>query len=195
MTLQRPVLNKLFADDIEAHYASRETATAIATLSDEDVRGVVRRVVQQALQERHVGPKGGEANGHTKHNDFQMDDDADLFALGMDSLQSSLVRRRLLRQISLPAEQKLATNVVFEYPSVRLLSEHILFLRLKNATSKSTVDRDPETVAKAMVKKYHDLVISADVQSSSVKASCPDKRNGTQGHIIVSLFQPKPRYS
>lgn len=187
MTLQRPVLNQLFADDIEAHYASRETVAETATMSDEDVRGVVRRVVQQEFQDRLAASKSGETNGAADHNDFQMDDGADFFALGMDSLQSSLVRRRLLRQIPLPGEQRMATNVVFEYPSVKLLSEHILLLRQKGSIPESTIEREPETVAKSMVEKYRDLIESADVQSPSVSVSSPAKENGVQGHVIVSF--------
>lgn len=177
MTLQRPVLNKLFADDIEAHYASREVANGKTVLSDQEVRAVVRRVVEHEFKDRAASSQVEGENGQPA-----LDDNDDFFALGMDSLQSSLVRRRLLREIPLPAAVNLATNVVFEYPTVELLSEHILQLRQQKPASNDTASRDPETLAQAMVEKYVKIVTAEPSTSPSSAA----RQNGHHGHVIVS---------
>lgn len=185
MTLQRPVLNQIFADDIEAHYAAREAVDGSVALSDEDVHAAVRRIVEQQFKDS-ASSRAGLNGADTNHDEPRLDDADDFFALGMDSLQSSLVRRRLLREIPLPAEVKLATNVVFEYPTVKLLSEHILNLMKKKFSSDSSAARDRETVAKAMVQKYVDLVASADAPDPSASLSSAGEQNGHRGHVIVS---------
>lgn len=196
MTLQRPVLNKLFADDIEAHYAAKGTADGSVVLSDEDVRATVRRIVEQEFQDRASSSQVGENGTDSNHSEPHLANEDDFFALGMDSLQSSLVRRRILREIPLPAEVNLATNVVFEYPTVKLLSEHILNLRLSKLASDSAAARDPETVANAMVQKYVNLVTSTDTVGPSAGASAAGKQNGRHGHVIVSVTPVSgPRYS
>ncbi|CAN8103172.1 unnamed protein product [Discula destructiva] len=184
MTLQRPVLNALFAKDIEAHYAARERANPDVELSEDDVRAAVRRIVETEFKDRVGGACAVEDGEETVH----FDDDTDFFSLGMDSLQSSLVRRRLLQAIPLPAEVKLATNVVFEHPTVKLLSEHLESLRKQcefGVNGSSITTRDPETISKAMVQKYSKMVTSSLPSSS---ASLAATKNGSSGQVIVSSF-------
>lgn len=183
MTLQRPVLNALFAKDIEEHYALRETANSDIELSDEDVRATVRRIVENEFKDR-AAEKAGENGADAT----QFDDDTDFFTLGMDSLQSSLVRRRLLRDIPLPAEANLATNVVFEHPTVNLLSGHLQALRQGKPNVNGSTARDNEAIATAMVKKYSKLVTSPPSTSSEAPAIA---KNGTSGQVIVSLSPPR----
>lgn len=186
MTLQRPVLNQLFADDIEAHYAARDTANGSVVLSDEEVRAAVRRVVEREFEDRASSARVDGNGAKPEHSEPRLSDDDDFFALGMDSLQSSLVRSRLLREIALPADVNLATNVVFEYPTIKLLSEHILNLRQRKLDSDDSTARDPEAVAKAMVQKYVNLVTSADTLGPSASPCSTGEQNGHRGHVIVS---------
>lgn len=189
MTLQRHVLNKIFADDIEAHYAMRGTANVDGKqMSDDDIRAAVRRVVGQRLQDRHSGPSTSDTNREPKVQGHGLDDDADFFSQGMDSLQSSLVRRRLLHEISLPAGATLATNVVFEYPTVNLLSKHIQNIRQSKVFAHGPKSRDPESIAKAMVRKYTGLITSGITGEYSTTAACLGEKNGNPGHVIVSVL-------
>lgn len=186
MTLQRPVLNKVFAEDIEAHYAAREVNTDAKVLSDSDVGDIVRKIVGRELQAvaEKASPQG--TDGLAQEIRLELNDDDDFFSMGMDSLQSSLVRKRLLREISLPDGATLATNVVFEFPSVRLLSEHIINLRQKKTT---TQRRDLEAVSKAMLEKYAALVTDSGRRDSAVDVDGSADQNGCRGHVVVSSQQ------
>lgn len=186
MTLQRPIMHQMFAQDIEAHYAAREQADGSISLSDDDVHGVVRRIVEEGLQKQALLSSSAETNSNSKHNQGQIDETMDFFSLGMDSLQASHVRRRLLREIPLPKGANLATNVVFEYPNLRLLSDHIIRLRQKSNQNGSSA-RDAETIARAMVKKYVDLVTAADDRVNGVSAGA-EKSASDDPHVIVSLL-------
>lgn len=174
MTVQRPILHRTFAEEIEAHYAARDTVNKGQELTNQELRDVVRQVVEQE---------------HQKHTDdgAEFDDDTDFFSMGMDSLQSSLVRRRLLRKIPLPEGARLATNVVFEYPTVNLLTSHIQDLRqkkLEGVASSST--RNPAAIAKAMVKKYVDLLTVGTDRATSNGGTREQK---DKNHVVVSSPQ------
>lgn len=186
MTLQRPVLNKVFAEDIEAHYAAREVNTDAKVLSDSDVGDIVRKIVGRELQAvaEKASPQG--TDGLAQEIKLELSDDDDFFSMGMDSLQSSLVRKRLLREIPLPNGATLATNVVFEFPSVKLLSEHIINLRQKKTT---TQRRDIEAVSKAMLEKYAALVTDSGRRDSAVDVDGSADQNGVGGHVVVSSQQ------
>lgn len=174
-TLQRPVLSKFFAEQIEAHYRERERVRYVEeedsgavkkAWTQDDIREAVRDVVQAELKSRGLVQQQ------------VLGDDDDFFTLGMDSLMSSLVRNRLLHAIPLPADVTMATNVVFEFPSVTLLTQHIQRLRGdKNGTASDAV-RDPGAVAQAMVDKYVGLLKAGD-QSIAARG---------QGHVVVSVF-------
>lgn len=190
MTLQRQILTKLFADDIEALCAARGTANAKAITSDDEIYDVVKRAVLDQFRDEVLGPSAAEANGQFRiMAEGTIHDDADFFSLGMDSLKSSLVRRRLQREIMFPDGITLATNVVFEYPTVTLLSEHIKSLRQGEVDENGSLARDPEAIATAMVKKYSTWGTTASGQVDFVTAGSPRGKNGASGQVIVSHSQ------
>lgn len=189
MTLQRPIMHQLFAEDIEAHYAAREQAKESISLSDDDVHGVVSRIVTEEFQKQAASSSSIETNGKPTHENGQIDETMDFFSLGMDSLQASHVRGRLLREIPLPKGVTLATNVVFDHPNLRLLSDYIKMLRQKPDQNGSTT-RDSETVARAMVKKYVDLVTAADDRVNGANGAGHEKSANADSQVIVSCFQP-----
>lgn len=171
MTVQRPIMHQMYAEDIEAHYAARDAANADKDLTDEDIRAVVRQVVEQ----EHGGQSEEKAG---------FDDDTDFFAMGMDSLQSSLIRRQLLRRVPLPEGALLATNVVFEYPTVNLLTGHILDVRQKRVEGMGgSRSRDPQTIATAMVRKYVDLVAAG---TDRVTPESMVQEGELKKHVVVS---------
>lgn len=132
-TIIKPRFLQTFAADIDAHYEARARATTAAPdVPDDDVASVVGHVVATALGLPALD-----------------DDDADFFALGMDSLQASNVRSGLVRSVSLRGAT-LATNVVFEHATVTLLTRHVLDLR----RGLSTQQDSPEALALELVAKY-----------------------------------------
>lgn len=185
MTLQRPIMHQIFSEDIEAHYAAREQADVNIALSDEDVYGVVRRIVEEEVQKQAAVLSSAEAEGESTQDQGQIDDQTDFFSMGMDSLRASLIRGRLLREIPLPKGTKLAANVVFDYPNLGLLSDHIKRLRQSSEQDSSTV-RDPAIIARAMVKKYTDLVTAKDDPKDDRVNGTTEKAATDNSHVIVS---------
>lgn len=186
MTLQRPILHQLFSEDIEAHYEDREQVDSSVSLSDDEVHEVVRRIVEEEFQKQVSVSSAGQTDTMNGGQE-QIDETTDFFSLGMDSLQASHVRVRLLREIPLPKGTKLATNVVFDHPNLKLLSDHIKVIRQKSGQNESKA-RDPETIAMAMIKKYVDLV-----RASAHRIDGTNAGNGMSAHwsdlphVIVSL--------
>lgn len=190
MTLQRPILHQLFSEDIEAHYAAREQADSSVSLSDDQVHDVVRRIVEEEFQKQVSVASAGQTDT-TNGGQEQVDETTDFFSLGMDSLQASHVRVRLLREIPLPKGAKLATNVVFDHPNLKLLSDHIKAIRQKSDQNESKA-RDPETIAMAMIKKYVDLVrASADRIDGTNAGNGISAHWSDLSHVIVS-FHARP---
>lgn len=184
MTLQRPIMHQMFSEDIEAHYAAREQAIGNVTLSDDDVEAVVRRIVEEEFQKQASVSSATEGNGKPEHEQSQIEETTDFFSLGMDSLQASHVRGRLLREIPLPKGARLATNVVFDYPNLKLLSAHLKGIRQRSKQTESTV-RDTESIAKSMVKRYVALVTAEDGRVNG--ANTGERKSANDGsHVVVS---------
>ncbi|RJE18399.1 Male sterility protein [Aspergillus sclerotialis] len=128
-----------FASEIEEFYYQRERAQNLCSTSvpDSQVSEVVRHVVCEVL-----GIPSGEEQTIADNDDF--------FSLGMDSITASDVRVRLLRRINLGG-QTLKTNVVFDNPSIELLSQHILRVRRRDSNGDPT---PTEKLAMDLVRKY-----------------------------------------
>jgi len=65
--------------------------------------------------------------------------DTDLFGLGMDSLQTTLLRNKLVKQLDL-GQGKLGQNFVFENPSLEKLTEELHRIRTGQTASKASVE-------------------------------------------------------
>ncbi|BFZ64680.1 hypothetical protein YB2330_005832 [Saitoella coloradoensis] len=113
-TLLRPQIWKRYEKDIEDAYARFEGRSGHAgdaeTVTDADLLGWVRDVVM---------------SGVGKEN--QVGDDTDLFAFGVDSITATRLRAQLLRGTG--EGVTLGMNVVYDHPSIKKLTEHILKLR------------------------------------------------------------------
>lgn len=92
-----------FSKEIDDYY-STETARTVVSLNKDEILSLVRTGAEAILSPRQVS------------------DDADFFALGMNSLQAAQLRNFILKKIGGPA---LGLNVVFEHPSVRSLAEYM----------------------------------------------------------------------
>ncbi|KAF7794267.1 hypothetical protein EIP86_005400 [Pleurotus ostreatoroseus] len=89
-------------------------------VEDVDVKDYIRRVIRDALWSRNSAKI------------TEIDDDADLFALGVDSVQAIGVRSKLNKLV--PPDRSLGTNVVFEYPSISQLVVLVQELRSGRST-------------------------------------------------------------
>lgn len=135
-TLVRSKFLEMCKDDIEAHYAAREAqSNAQVSVADDEVEGIVREVVSSVISA----------------GDVEIGTDTDFFGLGMDSLQASYVRSRLLRRVNVGGSP-LPTNVVFENPTVGQLTNYLLSVR-KGRDFEDARNSEKGT-AQGLVQKY-----------------------------------------
>lgn len=135
-TLIRSKFLEMCKKDIDAHYAEREAQdNTQISVADDEVEGIVHEIVSSVLSAGNV----------------ELGADDDFFGLGMDSLQASYVRSRLLRRLNVGG-RPLPTNVVFENPTVRQLTDFLLALRhsqgLQNARASEKI------IAQEFIQKY-----------------------------------------
>ena len=100
-----------------------------------------------------------------KEDVHDLEDDTDLFSLGVDSLQSTRLRDSILRQIQLN-QHPLTQNVVFEHPSIALLASEIIRIRDSGESKVTVITQHMEH----LVTKYSNFPTPAPVESSSTKS-------------------------
>lgn len=159
-TVIRPAFLKAFECDIEQAYNSMQKLKTGAangeTMSYAQILDLVSRAVEDELKAKTGGSlEDNVHNGQELMNPLRSN--ADFFDIGLDSLQASNIRSRLLREVNLHG-RALATNVVFDYPSVELLSGYLLAIHLEQAEEQN--GENVEFVAQSMVKKYCAFAIS-----------------------------------
>ncbi|EFW99074.1 nonribosomal peptide synthetase-like protein [Grosmannia clavigera kw1407] len=109
--------------------------------------------------------------------------ETDLFEAGVDSLQAIIARAQIVREIDLSSKRP-AQNVVFEYPTVRLLAQHLVSLRTGAA------DGTEGDVAAGEIQAMRDLIAKYSDFSSftSLPASthvCPEGREGAETVLLT----------
>lgn len=132
----RQAFYKQFASAIESAYDFAATAQGDLEVFDlpqmEDfIRSTVAKLLPQAKE---------------------VDRTADLFSLGLDSMQSILIRTDILKAVDI-GTNKLGQNVVFEHPSIVSLSAHLHNLRTGLTEERISV-RD---TMQELVAKYSDF--------------------------------------
>lgn len=179
-TVIRPAFLKSFQDDIEKAYDSNQRLKASHAagklLSQADVVDLVCEAVSNELGARTDSNDGQPINGQLSH-------DQDFFDLGLDSLQASNIRSRLLRDIDVHG-RVLPTNVVFDHPSITLLSKYMLDVH--QGLSEDTTGESTETLARSMVRKYQDF------QYSQVERLSPDAHAGSECVVRPLSFYSQP---
>lgn len=128
----RQAFYKQFAPEIEGAYDLAAKAQGVVkAFKIPELEAFIRSVVIKSLpQAEHI------------------DRIADFFSLGLDSLQSILIRTDILKAVDI-GNNKLGQNVVFEYPSIASLSAHLHSLRTGIAEKHSSVK---ETMQDLLVK-------------------------------------------
>ncbi|RAL17287.1 putative NRPS-like enzyme [Aspergillus homomorphus CBS 101889] len=119
---------------IEEAYEAEDAMTGTLVLPEAGLRSFLREKLLEILPLKNQG---------------QLTDDADFFALGMDSLQATQLRSVILRNIDTDG-QKLGLNIAFEQPTIRFLARY-----LDNLMSGAT-DSGESIVGQmqAMIDKY-----------------------------------------
>ncbi|KAL5322381.1 hypothetical protein ACEPPN_010354 [Leptodophora sp. 'Broadleaf-Isolate-01'] len=86
----------------------------------------------------------------TKHLEVEsLSETADFFEFGVDSLQAIAVRASIMRELDL-GSKPLGQNVVFEYPNILALADHLYSLR----TGSEVVQADEIGVMEELIRKY-----------------------------------------
>ncbi|KAF1848173.1 male sterility protein [Cucurbitaria berberidis CBS 394.84] len=132
----RQAFYKQFTTEIEGAYDRAATASGdLQAMSLDDLEVFVRKTLTKSLPEAS-----------------DIDKTADLFSLGLDSLQSILIRTEILKTVDIGGN-KLGQNVVFEYPSIASLSAHLLALRTGQEEEQTSV----ATQMQDLIEKYSDF--------------------------------------
>ncbi|KAK0650267.1 Non-canonical non-ribosomal peptide synthetase FUB8 [Lasiodiplodia hormozganensis] len=191
-TVIRSLFLKQFAKEIDEFYAKREElangggegAAESVVDDDADIRDLVRQTVRGELR---LAEKEGGAD---------LADDSDFFALGMDSLQATNVRSRLLKRVNLGGGRTLATNVVFDHPSVELLTAHLLDVRAGQEENGGG-PQSAEELAMRLLEKYSTFdeppTLGTAIPSPEKESILLTGATGALGIHILSTLLPNPR--
>jgi len=137
-TLIRQAFYKTFAKQIEELYQKLEaSATGTFVLNDAEMRSYLREQILNFVP-------GVDAQ--------DIADETDLFSLGVDSLQSSRLRSKILQDIQLNGN-KISQNIVFEQPSIAKLASALIAAREGAATVAANVEDDMAS----LISKYAQL--------------------------------------
>ncbi|KFY11178.1 hypothetical protein V492_04600 [Pseudogymnoascus sp. VKM F-4246] len=150
-TVIRQAFYKLFEKDIEDVYSRSELASSSnAPSSESEIRSFLKE---------EICTMNGQAG---------LDDETDLFSVGLDSLQALQLRSLILKKLPVSGKA-LAMNFVFDFPSINALTRELVLLQ-DGETSKSTPVQ--EQMAQ-LIEKY-----------SSFQHHAP-KPNSNKGQYIV----------
>ncbi|KAK4985274.1 hypothetical protein LTR50_006079 [Elasticomyces elasticus] len=155
-TVIRAAFYRDFEDLIEAAYKESVVAGSLA-LEDDDLIVYLRKEL---------------LNVATIPDPAALQNDADLFSLGVDSLQSIRLRSKILGNIDVGGK-KISQNFVFEYPSLKAMAKELTRLRLGNmCKERPTLEQRMTT----LIEKYSKF-------EKHVATSC----NAVEGeHIVVT---------
>lgn len=119
-------------------------------------------------------------------NAAALQDDTDLFSLGVDSLQSIRLRSVILKSIDVGG-QKLSQNFCFEYPSLEAMATELVRLRLgESQVEKSSI----EERMMALIEKYSSFPKHVPVQRQASDGECVVVTGATGSlgaHIVAQL--------
>lgn len=143
MSILRPACYRQFAPVIDSVYRRFESAGSAEKrrIDDQDeMEGYLLELLQRTLGDRGQG----------------IERNTDLFAFGVDSLMATRVRNTVQKEVELAAP--LGQNVVYEYPSVVKLAQHILSASSSGAANGTSSVHDE---MEAMAAKWAARVVPA----------------------------------
>ncbi|KAL1653329.1 putative NRPS-like protein biosynthetic cluster [Didymella pomorum] len=132
----RQAFYKQFAPEIESAYDLAATAQGdLKAFELPELESFIRTTVTKSLPQAE-----------------DIDRSVDFFSLGLDSLQSILIRTDILKTVDVSGNT-LGQNVVFEYPSIAALSAHLHGLRTGTVEEQTSVEQTMQN----LLSKYSDF--------------------------------------
>ncbi|KAI8629909.1 hypothetical protein F5Y19DRAFT_63030 [Xylariaceae sp. FL1651] len=160
----RQAFYKAFAEEITKAYSNASSTNGQArAMTEPELRDFLRSLVSKSR------PKA------------MLDDDMDLFALGLDSLQSMQIRAEIVRNVK--TESKLTQNVVFENPTISKLTVYLL----GNSGKEEKAGASIENEMCSLVEKYSNFTYPPRQTGRSVVVTGATGSLGA--HIVASLVQ------
>jgi carbohydrate kinase (thermoresistant glucokinase family) len=144
----RQAFYKQFATEInDAYDRAAVSSVHLATMSLSEIEDFTRAVLSKSIPEAKNIAR-----------------DLDFFSLGLDSLQSIIMRTEILKSVDI-GRNKLGQNVVFENPSIAALSTYLYSLQTGEAITKSPIEDDMVKLIEKYGKftpriSYHSVVIT-----------------------------------
>lgn len=110
--------------------------------------------------------------------------DTDFFTLGLDSLQALRIHSRILKNVNI-GNNTLGQNIVFEYPTIKSLSQQLLSLRSGN----EVIAQRAEDRMLALIEKYRTFRPHMPGSSDSAAAVVLTGATGSLGaHVLSKLL-------
>lgn len=172
-TLVRQAFYRMFQEKIDAVYLEAESrSSGTRMLEGQELRDFIR----EQILELSSNPDDSQA----------ISDDTDLFSLGIDSLQSTRLRAKILKEIQLNGNT-LPQNVVFEYPTIAKLADAIVSIRESKAIETQDIIKEMERlVAKYSTFPQHVPVAKTSDETCVVVTGV----TGSLGaHIVAQLVR------
>jgi len=135
-TVIRAAFYRDFSEQIDAAYVDKQSGTLC--LARDDLLQFLKKEMQTRV---------------TLREGVVLDEDADLFSLGVDSLQAIQVRSFILKHLKVGGE-KLGRNFVFDFPTLRKMTDEIV--RLQSGGPEQEVVSVEDRIS-AMIEKYSDF--------------------------------------
>ena len=156
-TVQRSGTLRLYNDDIESLYADADTMSADVEGHGPDIlnfldEGAVIRFVSKSIM----------SITHWQ----RLDENSNIFTLGMDSLQAILLVRDLRRGLAMP---NIALTTVYTNPSVTALTDPILCLSNDQQKSKTYQERERSQRLSDFLKEYQEKIDKIPIQPTAIK--------------------------
>ncbi|EIT73093.1 non-ribosomal peptide synthetase [Aspergillus oryzae 100-8] len=136
-TIIRQRFYKEFSNLIEEAYEAEDAMSGSLVLSETELKAFLKDQLRDIL-------------AHRKED--ELTEDADFFALGMDSLQATQLRSILMKTLNTNG-QKLGLNVAFEHPTIGSLARHLDSLHSGATTDVQSV----EDQMAELISKYSDF--------------------------------------
>ena len=156
-TVQRSGTLRLYNDDIESLYADADTMSA-------DVEGHGPDIVNR-LDEGAVIRFINKSILSITHWQI-LDENSNIFTLGMDSLQALLLVRELKRGLAMP---NIALTTVYTNPSVTALTGAILCLSKDEQGSKTNQERERSQRLGKFLKEYQEKIDQIPIPPTAIK--------------------------
>ena len=156
-TVQRSGTLRLYTDDIESLYADADTMSADV----EDYGLDILSCLDELAVMRFVN-KSIQSITHWQN----LDENGNIFTLGMDSLQALLLVRELRRGLALPS---IALTTVYTNPSVTALTDAVLFLSKDQQDLKASQERERTQKLSSFLKEYQEKIDRVPIPSTAIK--------------------------